>query len=175
MIQNETEEPVTEEPEAEEESVETTQAVQSAQTTTQAAVGASVGVGVVAAIASSSSSNSMFVSINQFQLYMLIPLTGAFIHKNILDYIKGFEFAVFTLNFIDFKQVIILKYPAQYYEFETDDEYLSSVGIEYQSTIRNMMSMILIFVILLLIHLLIVVPISSCSKQLSETSKCRKL
>ena len=128
----------------------------------------------MAAIASSSSSNGMFVSINQFQLYMLIPLTGAYIHKNILDYIQGFEFAVLNLKFINFKQVLMFKYPAEYYDFETDDEYLSSIGIEYQSTIRNMMSMMLIFSILLFIHLVIVFPVYSCSLQHSKTSKCRK-
>ena len=100
----------------------------------------------------------MFASINQFQLYMLIPLSKAYLHKNLIQYIEGFEFTGLVIDLIDFEKIELLKYPALYYNVENDDEYLSNIGVEYMSSFRNMMFILLMLTLLILIHATIVLP-----------------
>ena len=126
--------------------------------TTQVAIGIGVAIGIVTSLAVSSSSNSMFASINQFQLYMLIPLSKAYLHKNLIQYIEGFEFTGLVIDLIDFEKIELLKYPALYYNVENDDEYLSNIGVEYMSSFRNMMFILLMLTLLILIHATIVLP-----------------
>ena len=117
-------------------------------------------VGILTALLSTSSLNDVFVSINQFQLYILIPLTGAYIHKNLLNYISGFKFATFNFdNIIDFKKVVLFKYVAIHYDDTNSDSYLNSIDIKYRSAFRNSLSLLFIFSIIIIIHIIIVIPL----------------
>ena len=117
-------------------------------------------VGILTVLLSTSSLNDVFVSINQFQLYILIPLTGAYIHKNLLDYISSFMFATFNFdNILDFKKVVLFKYVAIHYDDRNSDSYLNSIGIKYRSAFRNSLSLLFIFSIIFIIHIIIVIPL----------------
>lgn len=149
--------------------------VRTAQTASQAAVGASVGIGTIAAILSSSSSNSAFASINQFQLYMLVPLLGTGLHKNVIDYITGFKFTAFSFDIIDFQTVPGLQMVMTYFEFQNSDQYLSKIGISSLSTTLNLFSTLLIFTLLFLCHILLVLPVYSCLRRRASSDKLQRL
>ena len=74
--------------------------VKSTQVTAQAAVGAGVAVGSTTSILSATSTQGAWASINQFQLYLLVPMLGIYIHQDVLDFLKGFGFAFFSFSFL---------------------------------------------------------------------------
>jgi hypothetical protein len=65
----------------------------------QGMVAASAGVGAALA-ASGASFQSMFASVNQFQMFMILPLIGAEIPDDILFFLQGFSFASLNFDFI---------------------------------------------------------------------------
>jgi hypothetical protein len=122
----------------------------------QGMVAASAGVG--AALATSGSSfQSMFASVNQFQMFMILPLIGAEIPEDILFFLQGFSFA--SMNF-DFIPKLILPNGLSYSEDinweDIEDDYLSTIGTFSVWTFINYSMNIVLFMILGLIHLTLI-------------------
>ena len=80
--------------------------------------------------------------INQYQLLLLMPLTGAYFPKDIIDYFKGMSFTSLNLNFVPLPKVPLLKYAYEYFGFEQENEYFIKIDIEYGSTFLNNFQMI---------------------------------
>lgn len=76
----------------------------SAKRTTQAAVAGGTVVGSISAILSGSSSQGAWSSINQIQLYLLVPLVGTFVHKDVIDYLEGLTFSMFSLEYFELQE-----------------------------------------------------------------------
>ena len=95
------------------------------------------------------SSPGLFSLINQFQMYMLLLTLNAFIHQDVVDYLNGMKIVTFSFDFIDLSNVPILNKISDYLDINQNPEYLSSIGLEYQSAILNNLK--LFFVILLII------------------------
>lgn len=146
-----------------------------AQTAAQSAVGASVMVGSMSSVLSGSSPQGMWSSVNQFQLYLLVPLVGAFIHQRIHDFLKGFEFASLSLDFIDFKSLFGIREITKHFDFLEPDDYLNSVGLEYQSSVMNSLQLIFLIGFLILLHLWVIVPMHKYSQKYSEEKFFRKI
>lgn len=132
---------------------------QSAQTAAQGAIGASVAVGGLSSALSASSSQGAWSSINQYQLYLLIPLIGAYIHSDLITFLEGFNFAFFSFDFIPWQQIWGIK---DFLEFFPEDEYegtLQSSGLQYVSTFRNILMTLCILVLIILLHIGIILPL----------------
>jgi len=149
--------------------------IKSVQTTSQATIGASVAVGGIASILSSSSSNGAFSSVNQFQLYLLLPLVGAYIHQDVLDFLQGFEFVSFNIPFIKVDKLEVIKYPAKYFDFGSSTKYLTSIGIKYSSTIRNLLSFLTTMGIFAIIHVALILPIYAFSRKYDSSRRFPKI
>jgi hypothetical protein len=149
--------------------------IQSAQRIGQVLIGSSFLAGSASAILSSSSSQGAYSSINQFQLYLLIPLIGAFIHKDVLLFLKGFDFSMFSFSFIDFKSIPGVELLLSMFPNTENSKYMQSIGLEYESTVRNIIGTVLLLWVLALIHVIIVTPLNFYSKKYEETHKFRRL
>lgn len=136
-----------------------TKEVQDAQLTTQTVVLTSVGVGSVMTLLSSSSSNSAFASLNQFQLYLLMPMVGTTVHQNLMDYLQGFDFTLFSFKFIDLSKISLFEKIPEFFDFQNDNVYLSSIGMESHSAIINVLGTVSLVVCIFCIHLMVFLPI----------------
>ena len=116
-------------------------------------------MGSLSAVLSTSSSQGAWSSINQFQLYLLVPLIGAHIHQNVLTFLEGFEFAAFSLSFIKFDWIPGFGTFISIFPDTENDEYFESIGAQYTSTFRNMMGTLFIILCIAILHILVVLPL----------------
>jgi hypothetical protein len=148
--------------------------IKSAQTFGQAAVGSGVAAGSASAILSSSSSQGAWSSVNQFQLYLLIPLIGAYIHKDVLAFLEGFNFSMISFSFLSLDSIPIIKNILSLFPGAPNSPYMQSIGLEYESTIRNIMVTVIVILVLLLLHILIAIPLQIHTRKYDEDSKLRR-
>jgi hypothetical protein len=148
--------------------------IKMAQTFGQATVGSGVAAGSASAILSSSSSQGAWSSVNQFQLYLLIPLVGAYIHKDVLAFLEGFNFSMISFSFLSLDSIPIIKNILSLFPGAPNSPYMQSIGLEYESTIRNIMGTMLLILILLLLHILIAIPLQIYARKYDEDSKFRR-
>ena len=81
----------------------------SASTATQSAVGAIAGVTVLFSFWNMSNLQGIWITMNQFQLILLLLLTNSHIPKSIVDYLTGMKATTCSLNFVPFKDLPGLK------------------------------------------------------------------
>lgn len=86
-------------------SPEASSEVQTAQTVTQGVLAAGVLASVVAAGMSMSSPQGAFSIVNQFQLLILIPLAGTYLPEDVIAFITGMDFTMFSFDFIPFEDI----------------------------------------------------------------------
>ena len=84
-----------------------------------------------------SSTTGFFSMVNQFQMFLLLPLLGGFIHERVLHFIKNMEFVSFSFSFIPINKVPILNYIIKIFPDEQESLYLKELGFEYASSIVN--------------------------------------
>ena len=106
-------------------SIETNDAISIAEIATQIAIGASVAMG------STNSAQSIWASINQFQLYLLVPMLGIYIDLNVLSFLKGFSFAIFSYSFTKIEKIKFVSEALSIFPEELNTEYLSDIGITH--------------------------------------------
>ena len=133
--------------------------VKSAQIAAQVAVGAGVAVGSTTSILSATSTQGAWASINQFQLYLLIPMLGIYIHSDVLDFLKGFSFAFFSLPQLKIEELGFVKYFLSLFSDLQNSDYLSSIGLPYVNSYRNLSRFFLIILIFFSIHVFILIPL----------------
>lgn len=100
-------------------------------------MGVTVAAMLPSLVSGASSSAGFFSLINQFQMYMLLPLLGAFIHDSVISFFTGMDFALFKLNFIPFKKIWGLGRLMNYLSIEQDDKYFNEIGFESKSSFVN--------------------------------------
>ena len=100
------------------------------------------------------SSQGLFSMIHLFQMYLLLPLLGAFIHANVMQFIVGMDFAMFSFSFLSMDSLLPVKSTKTYLQIEQDEDYLSMIGIESKSALVNNMQLFVMLSILAVIHLL---------------------
>ena len=133
--------------------------VQQAQQMGQAVVAAGASMGSISAILSTSSSQGAWSSINQFQLYLLVPLIGATIHENVLMFLEGFEFSAFSLSFINFDWIPGFGTFISVFPDTENNQYFESLGAQYTSTFRNMLGTLTMMLCIGILHLVVVLPL----------------
>ena len=91
-----------------------------------------------------SSPQGIWLLINQFQLYLLLFLTGAYMPKNIHDFLRGFE--IFMLNFglKIISDIPLIQDFINWINYEQKDQSLITLDIQSGSTIVNISSILLI-------------------------------
>jgi hypothetical protein len=148
--------------------------IQSAQTFGQAAIGGGVAAGTVSSILSSSSSQGAWSSINQFQLYLLLPLVGAHIHADVLAFLEGFNFSMISFSFIDLASMPGVSSVLALLPEASNSAYMQSIGLEYESTLRNIAGMLFFVVGLAILHAGVVAPLQMQAKKYDEGHRFRR-
>lgn len=77
-----------------------------------------------------SSPIGIWAMINQFQLYLLLLLTGAYIPVTIRGYLAGVEFVSFSFNFIPFKNIGLVSHFYNWLTFSHNNDNLSDIGLK---------------------------------------------
>ena len=124
--------------------------------TTIAILSIGITVSVSASLLTSSSPQSIWLMVNQYQLYILLPLTGVYMPKDVINYLIGMEFTSFNLNFLNAKETFKFDELLHDIDSEENDWYRTEIGIESQSAIVNQISLIFGLLLLALIHLVVI-------------------
>ena len=120
-------------------SSETAQAL---RTTTKSVIIAITGVIVINSILNLASFASLWMTINQQQLFFLLLLTRAFIPIDIRAIIEGSDFTSNVYEYLPLRNLNLYPSVLRNFEFELTNSSLEPLGIKYNSTFANMVSTI---------------------------------
>ena len=97
--------------------------------------------GCLSALTGSSSTSLIWSLVNLYQMMMLLPLIGAYIHVYVVDFIKGVQFSILSFSFFDDQQQAMIS-KLSYFECKQDNQYLNDIGFQSCSIIINISSSI---------------------------------
>ena len=123
-------------------------------TTSQVFVGATVGITALFSLCNLSTPSGLWITMNQFQLIMLLLLTKSRIPKSIVDYLAGLKATTWSFNFIPFKDIPGFDKLTNYFDFKLISKTLGYFGIFSGSTFSNNFSLMWILVLIIWIHLI---------------------
>ena len=112
-------------------------------------------IAILISIINKRSPVAMWFLINQFQLLMLLLLTGTYMPKTVRQYLSNMDIVLFNLDFIPISRLPLISNLYDYMRFEQNNENMSDFGIDYGSTLVNNISF-LFFMLLFIIAYLIV-------------------
>ena len=144
----------------------------SASTATQSAVGAIAGVTVLFSFWNMSNLQGIWITMNQFQLILLLLLTNSHIPKSIVDYLTGMKATTCSLNFVPFKDLPGLKILIAWLNFDLNYKNLESFGVFSGSTFVNIFSLIWAIFIIWVIHVIYMLVFKHLLKRYEERPKC---
>ena len=128
-----------------------------AQIATQAFIGASMCVAAVVSIVNMSSMVRVWLIINQFQMLLLLLITGAFIPRIVRQYLIGMDFVLNFFGLIPFYKVPLIADLHSWMKFEQYNDDLHEIGVEDGSTFVNNLSFVIILLLFIIFHLLIAI------------------
>ena len=110
---------------------------------------------VLTSMINTTSTASLWMTINQLQLFFLLLLTRAYIPKDVKVWIEGSDFA---LNIYDYFSIYKLNINPSFlrkFEFDLTNQSLEPLGINYDSTFANTSTILFYTFLMILISLLI--------------------
>ena len=131
------------------------QEAENIQIATLASFSTTTSVGVATSLIVISPMTSVWLLLNQFRSLMLLMLTGAYLTNDIVKFITGMDFTLMSFQFLNSKEISILKPIIDYLHYKQKDESLNEIGIESSSTLINDLSLILAAILLFFIVLAI--------------------
>ena len=123
-----------------------------------------ISINGVLGICSTSPSQSIFSMINHFQILMLMPLIGAYIPKDIYDFLQGNSLLFLSVDTSLMKYLIIPEILNDFADYEQSSYYLNVIGLESGSALITQLHIILSILLVGWITLLLI-PIYSCIKK----------
>lgn len=112
--------------------------------------------------------------LNQFQMYMLLPMIGGFLPERILSFITGVSFSLLNFNFIPTKDFFTSTSLGNKISYPQPDEYLTEIGLESQSAVANQLSLLWVLGLIAILHLAFI-PCFKLSRRLEDYPKLRKV
>ena len=100
---------------------------------------------IATSIISLTSPQGIWISINEFQLLLLLLLTGAYFPSNISYYLTGVSFSSFSFNFIPVIKSPGPNYLKSWLDFNLNNDYLSDIGLNSGSSVKIMSTILWIF------------------------------
>ena len=108
----------------------------------------------IGSMISLSSLHSIWSMINQYQLYLILPLIGWYMDQNVISYINDFQFLTFNLSFIPLSSLDFLSNLYNFFNIPQADANLLSLGLNSGSTLINYLSMLVLILFIVSVHLL---------------------
>jgi hypothetical protein len=118
-----------------------------AATSAQITLAAIAGFTLVNSIISKSSTSAMWSFVNQLQMITLLMQTDSFTPEDFIDYLERISFVNGNFEFIPFRDVSYLNWPANELDTKLDDRKLNASAINSQSTFVNLFSTIIVLLI----------------------------
>jgi cysteine-rich repeat protein len=119
----------------------------------QAAVGAAMIGSAVASLMSCSSPSGLWQMMNLMQLLMFLVLLGVYLPTPIKDMITSSNYFLFSLPIPHLQNLYGIGYLFEFIGLEQRNSALSSLGVESGSTFVNVLSQLLMFLMILILHL----------------------
>ncbi|CAI2379169.1 unnamed protein product [Moneuplotes crassus] len=130
---------------------------------------------LISSIFQKGSSSAIFDLINQYQLYILLPLLmPQYFPPKVRQFILGIDFSLISLDFIPAHKIPVIKAIDGAIKYDQEDYYLSEIGLSSGSTLKNFLPMIFVTFIAFSCHFVIYL-IYLCMKNVPEGQKCRVL
>jgi hypothetical protein len=139
---------------------------------TQAVMGAAVVTSMGASILSMSSPQGAFSIINQFQLFILLPLIGAYLPFTVINSITGMSIAMFSFSFIPFDEIPMINTLFNVFDYDQSDDYFDTIGLTSGSAFLNHVALLIIIGIFVMLHFSIL-PWYKASRK-SKDNRCIK-
>ena len=136
---------------------ETSQTVKSLDIATKSAAGATTGAVVLSSIISTSSFASVWLMINQLQMFFLLLLTGVYFPKDAIDAILGSKIFLFPFSYVPFIKINMLSKLSNYFQIDQNDLMLEKIGVESESTFLNIYSFSCSFLFAVIFHLIVAI------------------
>ncbi|CAI2380013.1 unnamed protein product [Moneuplotes crassus] len=119
----------------------------------QSVIGVGIAVAIASAAASMSSPVGMFSLINQFQMYLLLPLVPPYFPAKVAQFILGVDFSFVSLDFIPVEKIPLVKEIKEAVDYPQEDSYLDDIGLTSSSSIVNYLPMVCFILVMSLFHL----------------------
>jgi hypothetical protein len=126
-----------------------------AATSTRVTLAFIAGFTLVSSIISKSSTSAMWSFVNQLQMITLLMQVDPFTPEDFIDYLERINFVNGNFQFIPFRDVPIVNWPANVLDTKLDDAKLNASAIHSQSTFVNLYSTIFVLLIAFSIHVLL--------------------
>lgn len=121
--------------------------------TSSIATHVATGVAVIAFVSGVLPLHTMWIVINQYQLYLLIPLIGVYLPDDLLYYIRGQEFSFLSLKSYGFDKFSITRQLDKGIGFEQPNHLMMNIDIENGSMVVNCTGPFAILFIALFVHI----------------------
>ena len=116
---------------------------------------ASAALNIINNMLNSFSSQNIFSLINQIQLIVLIPMLGTYLSLDVIQYITGINFVLWSFSFQSSNDIINSNWLSHIFSYSQRDSYLSSIKLSNGSTLINFVPTIIIFVFISSFHVCI--------------------
>ena len=108
----------------------------------------------ISTITGGGSLSGCFNLLNQFQLYIILPLVGRDMPKTLINFIMGTDFALFSFDFISLRNLTGVSYIFDYIDRNQTDEYLYKIGIKSESSLVNHFNLFMLILSVFILHLI---------------------
>lgn len=120
--------------------------------TAQALVAASISISIATCFVSMTSMNGIFSVVNQFQLFMLLPIIPEFFPDALLVFITGVDFTLISFDFIRLNDAPFVQDLKKWVSFPQKDAYMNKIGLISGSSLLNYLSLMAFFITTGILH-----------------------
>ena len=141
----------------------------------QSIIGAAVSAILVLSMCNLSTSQGVWITMNQFQLILLLLLTNSHIPQSIVDYLSGLKTTTWSLNFVPFKDISGIKTINDWLDFGLENNDLKHFGLLSGSTFVNNFSLVWVVALIAVVHLWFSLCHNKLKRKTSDQQKWRSL
>ncbi|CAI2367912.1 unnamed protein product [Moneuplotes crassus] len=116
----------------------------------------------------------MFSLVNQFQLYILLPMLPISFPSKVAQFILGTDFSFVSFDFIPVGDIPLVEQVKEAVDYPQGDAYLDEVGLTSNSSLADYLPMMMVIVLVSLLHLGVLLVHLSCAYQ-SKHKRCKAL
>lgn len=124
---------------------------------TKGLLGSNIMMGLASSIVFGAPLGSVFQSLNQFQLLMLIPLLDAYIPSTVLMFLNSMEISLINIDLHIEDYFPPLKLFIKLMDFPQPTPYLDQIGFSSGSSVINMIFSILFFYVMLFYNIFVII------------------
>ena len=144
-------------------------------TASQAIAGTAIGVSMVLSMWNLNVPQGLWMTLNQFQLILLLLFTKSNIPEKVVNYLSGLKGTTCSLNFIPFKDIPVIDQLMDSFDYNLRINELSYFGLFSGSTLVNNLSIVWVFIILAVFLIIIVIATPKVKAKLSSKPKIIKI